>query len=122
MNEQYFVFNKFSLFRASVLALLLPFLIACLVSITNMLLYGYGIPYWWLVISISPAILLGYKINISSNENSLTITRGFLHFPLFTRTFPIPYNTLVSWQPLPSKKGAFRLMIGTVITGLTIDR
>ncbi|SUJ09996.1 Uncharacterised protein [Shewanella morhuae] len=122
MSETYYVFQRFSLFRASVLALLCPFIIASLVFITNFNLYGYGIPLHWLLITLSPVVLLGYKVSIQSSENKVIITRSLLTVPLLKRLFLKEDNARASWQPLQSKKGSFKLMIGPVDSGLTIDR
>lgn len=122
MSETYYVFQRFSLFRASVLALLCPFIIASLVFITNFNLYGYGIPLHWLLITLSPAVLLGYKVSIKSSGNAVIITRSFLAVPLLKRFFLNDKNARASWEPSQSKKRSFKLMIGPVDLGLTIDR
>ena len=121
MRESYYAFEKFSLFRASVLALSFPFIFLCLVYATNATLYNYGIPLSWILISCIPILLFWYKIDIECNNNIVIITRSLFTIPIIKRTFNIDVNTAIQWQALQFKKGTFKLMAGTIDLGLTID-
>ena len=122
MNESYYVFKRYSLFRASVLAFTLPFFVCLLINIVNTNIYRYGVPWPWFVITALPFLFLGYKIKIEQIGENLVVYRCFINITLIKTYFELCDDANISWEPSTPKKSTYRLFIGNKYTGLIIDR
>ena len=122
MNESYYVFKRYSLFRASVLAFTLPFFVCLLINLVNANIYHYGVPWPWFVITALPFLFLGYKIKIEQIGEYLVVYRCFINMTLIKTYFELCDDANISWEPSTSKNSTYRLFIGNKYTGLIIDR
>lgn len=120
MIENYYPFKRYSLFKATVLALLLPGGITSLAGITTLLLYGYSVPATWLCLMWLPLILIAYKVSIEQSGDTLLITRSLFRLPIKSTKYVLN-GQAVRWDESPQKQGLFMLKIGEKDTGLRVD-
>ncbi|WP_220756954.1 hypothetical protein [Shewanella colwelliana] len=106
---------------ATTLALLLPFILLSISSITNMMLYGYSVPLHWLLIAATPLLVIAYKIRITQTEDKLVINRSLFDFSLYTKSFTLKKGDVVQWCP-GQKKGSYKLTINKQNIGLFVDK
>jgi hypothetical protein len=122
MNETYYVFNRYSLFRASVIGLSLPFFLSLIINLVNFNLYGYFTPWLWVLIASIPLLFIGYTVSLTVSQTHLTVERGFFGFTMIKSSHAIREDQPAEWRPSPKKKGIFILSIGNKDIGITIDR
>ncbi len=120
MTEAFYPIRKNTLMMATTLALLLPFILLCISSVTNMMLYGYGVPLSWLFLAALPLLGFAYKIQVVHTPELLYIRRYIFALPLHTKSYHLKPNDVVAWVP-GRKKGAFKLMLNKQSLGLLID-
>ncbi len=122
MNESYYVFNRYSLYRASVLACLLPLAMFILISLVNHNLYDYVAPFQWFVFSSIPLLFIGYKIKLQVKDNKLLISRCFFNLPLFVTQSDLCSEKAVFWERSQHKNNSFCLIVNNKKTSLFVDK
>jgi hypothetical protein len=121
MNESYYVFKRYSLYRASVIAFTLPFFACLLISIVNNNLYHYGMPWTWMLITFTPFLFIGYKIKLEKKIDKLIVYRCFFNILLIKKCFCLCENENIRWQPSITNDSMYHLLAGSKDTGLVVD-
>ena len=121
MTESYYVFFRYSLFRISVIAFTIPFVICLLITIINYNVYQYHLPYHWFLVTFIPFLFVGYKIKIRVKEQKLMIERCFINVILLKTHSALRDENSVKWIRSNDNEALYELYADGEKTGLIID-
>lgn len=121
MNEYYYVFKRYSLFRVSVICFTLPFFICLLISIVNYKLYHYATPWLWMFTTSIPLFFVGYKIKTEIVDDKLIISRYIFMIRVLTTKTTLCDAKSVLWTEVDPKSKVFQLTYDNSKTNLFID-
>jgi len=117
----YYLFLKNPLYRATILALLLPFVVFAISSVSTIYLYSFSLPISYLIISSLPILGLAVKVSIHIESDKLTIHHSVFGYSFKCQAFTILQNEKVTWVQSHKNKRIHTLFIGNKSTSLTIS-
>lgn len=117
----YYLFLRNPLYRATIISLLLPFLVFALTSVTSFSLYSFSLPLNYLLISAVPLWGILIKVNVNISADELSIVRSFLGFKFHYKSYTVLANEQITWKSSKTKESIHTLYVGERSTGLTIN-
>jgi hypothetical protein len=121
MNESYYVFKRYSLFRVSLIFFSLPFFVCLLISIVSYNMYQYATPWLWICVTSIPLFFVGYNIKIEIVDDKLIISRYLFMLRVLTTNTHLCNPKSVSWIAVDPKSKVFQLIFDNRKTNLFVD-
>ncbi len=118
---EYNLFRKNRLFQATIIALMMPFCIFMLSTITSYKLYEITLPWVYIVASAVPILGIFIKVKISTTDTSLVVTRHFFSILLSKRHISKTVDQTVSWKQSQKNRKVFTLFVGDTSTQITVN-
>ena len=107
-----FLEKSFVQYRATIISLLLPFLVFALTSVTSFSLYSFSLPLNYLLISAVPLWGMLIKVNVNISADELSIVRSFLGFKFHYKSYTVLVNEQITWKSSKTKENIHTLFVG----------
>ncbi len=119
---EYYLFLKNRLFQATVVALLLPFFVFLIATISTLLFYDFSLPITYLAISSTPLLFLCIRVQLTTHQNILSVKRKLFGLTLMSKEFYFSDNETVQWQKSTVNNRQFTLFIGVRSTNINVHQ
>lgn len=105
INISAYLIAKYSLYRATILALSLPFLIFVIAGLKTYYLYGYELPFTYYLYSLLPLLCIFLKVSITEKQHSVIVKWYILGIRIVSSSYSKKsQDDLIQWVAFGKSK------------------